>query len=224
MFTGIIEELGTLVDRIEVGTSLRLQIEAGKVLSDLNIDDSISIDGCCQTVTGVQPSVFEVIAVSETLKKTTLGSLAIGARVNLERAATLQTRLGGHLVQGHVDTRAKMVSVVPIGEGPGRSWEFHLSIPASLAIYAVPRGSVTVNGVSLTIAETYSATVEAQGDASGAEKLVDRRIKIAIIPHTFEKTNFGFLKEGDEVNLEMDVIAKMVEQFVKTSLDLRHDM
>jgi riboflavin synthase len=214
VFTGIIEELGTLVDRIEVGSSLRLQIEAGKVLSDLNIDDSISIDGCCQTVTGVKPSVFEVIAVSETLKKTTLGSLTIGARVNLERAATLQTRLGGHLVQGHVDARARIASVIPIGDGPGRSWEFHLSIPTTLAIYAVPRGSVTLNGVSLTIAETYSVPNEG-GEESSAGRFFDNRIKIAIIPHTFEMTNFGFLREGNEVNLEVDVIAKMVEQFVR---------
>ena len=196
MFTGIIEEVGTLVDRIDAGTSLCLKIEAEKVLSDLKIDDSISINGCCQTVVAVQPSVFEVIAVRETLQKTTLGSLKLGARVNLERAAMLSTRLGGHLVQGHVDARARLERILPL-DG---SWEFYFSIPESLIHYAVPVGSITLNGVSLTIAAIEGTTV-----------------KVAIIPHTHEVTNFGSLVAGDEVNVEMDVIAKMVEQFVNRS-------
>jgi riboflavin synthase len=200
VFTGIIEELGTLVDRIMIGSSLRLQIEAEKVLSDLKVDDSISINGCCQTVTVIEPSFFEVISVNETLKKTTLGEFPVGKRVNLERAATLATRLGGHLVQGHVDSRATLTEIVPL-DG---SWEFYFDIPKLLRVYAVPRGSITINGVSLTIAE-----ISAKG------------IKVAIIPHTFEKTDFQYLKTGDEVNVEMDVIAKMVEQFVAVGVASR---
>src|SRR5436190_23690497 len=106
MFTGLVEELGTLVDRKPQESSLRLQIEAQKVLSGTNLGDSIAVNGCCQTVIGLSPSGFEVIAVSETLEKTTLGSLKIGDKLNLERAATLETRLGGHLVQGHIDGTA----------------------------------------------------------------------------------------------------------------------
>ena len=196
MFTGIIEEVGTLVDRKVHGSSLRLQIEAEKVLTDLKIDDSISIDGCCQTVIEVKPSVFEVISVQETLQKTTLGSWKVGASVNLERAATLSTRLGGHLVQGHIDSRARVSKIVP----KDGSWEFFFEIPTRLMKYAVPVGSVTINGVSLTIAECGETW-----------------IKTAIIPHTFEKTNFQHLRPSDEVNLEMDAIAKMVEKFVAAS-------
>jgi riboflavin synthase len=137
VFTGLIEELGTLVDRKQEGTSVRLQIEAQKVLSDLKIDDSISVNGCCQTVVRVGPSVFEVIAVRETLLKTTLGSLTIGAALNLERAATLETRLGGHLVQGHVDGRA---SVREVRELDG-SWEYFFEIPEDLMKFIVSVGS-----------------------------------------------------------------------------------
>ena len=194
MFTGIVEEIGTLVDRKELGTSLCLKIEAEKVLSDLKIDDSISINGCCQTVIGLKASVFEVIAVQETLLKTTLGSLKVGAPVNLERAATLATRLGGHLVQGHIDSRAKLENIIPL-DG---SWEFYFSLPLALVRYAIPVGSITLNGVSLTIAG-----------------ISENVVKIAIIPHTFEMTNFRSLVAGDEVNVEMDVVAKMIERFVQ---------
>ncbi len=202
MFTGLIEELGTLVDRMNEGTSVRLQIEAEKVLSDLKIDDSISINGCCQTVVGLQPSAFEVIAVQETLQKTTLGSLTIGASLNLERAATLETRLGGHLVQGHIDGRAR---VQEIRELDG-SWEYFFEIPQAFGKYIVEVGSIAINGVSLTVANIERA--------KGEQSLI---IKIAIIPHTYRVTNFRYLRIGDEVNIETDVIAKMVEQFVSKS-------
>jgi riboflavin synthase len=194
VFTGLIEELGTLVDRKTEGTSVRLQIEAQKVLSDLKIDDSISINGCCQTVVRIEASAFEVIAVRETLQKTTLGSLKIGAALNLERAATLETRLGGHLVQGHVDGRASLKEIRAL-DG---SWEYYFEIPEAFIRYIVPVGSIAINGVSLTV-----ANIEA------------RTIKVAIIPHTHAVTNFKDLHPGDEVNIETDVIAKMVEQFVE---------
>jgi len=194
VFTGLIEELGTLVDRKTEGTSVRLQIEAQKVLSDLKIDDSISINGCCQTVVRVEASAFEVIAVRETLQKTTLGSLKIGAALNLERAATLGTRLGGHLVQGHVDGRASLKEIKEVGG----SWEYFFEIPEAFIRYIVPVGSIAINGVSLTVANIESRT-----------------IKVAIIPHTHAVTNFKDLHPGDEVNIETDVIAKMVERFVE---------
>jgi riboflavin synthase len=230
MFTGIIEELGTLVDRIEEGTSLRLQIEAERVFQEdgpngpkisengIKLGDSIAINGVCQTVVSVRPPFFEVIAVQETLQKTTLGSLTVGSgrvsgigyqvseelapdtrypipetRLNLERAATLQTRLGGHLVQGHVDGRASVHEIRDLGG----SWEFYFMLPSGFTRYIIPQGSVTLNGVSLTVA--------------AIEKSL---LKVAIIPHTYYHTNFQYLKVGDEVNVELDVIAKMVERLI----------
>jgi riboflavin synthase len=193
MFTGLIEELGTLVDRREEGSSLRLVIKAEEVLSDLKIDDSVSVNGCCQTAVLVDSPTFEVIAVSETLQKTTLGSLKIGEALNLERAVTLGTRLGGHLVQGHVDGVSQVLEIQDLGG----SWEYWFSLPREFRQYVVRVGSIAVNGVSLTVAD-----------------LEDDRFKTAIIPHTHAVTNFHDLKPGSEVNIEYDVMAKMVERML----------
>lgn len=193
MFTGLIEELGTLVDRTDEGSSLRLVIKAGKVLSDLKIDDSVAVNGCCLTAVTVSPATFEVIAVGETLQKTTLGSLKIGEALNLERAVTLATRLGGHLVQGHIDGTAKVLRINELGG----SWEFFFELPERFARYVIPQGSIAINGVSLTV-----ASIEAD------------RFKVAIIPHTFEVTTFHDLREGSHVNIEYDALVKMVEQLL----------
>jgi riboflavin synthase len=221
MFTGIIEELGTVVDQIAERSSVRLQIRADRVFREenpqgltaeagsesgengLKIDDSVSVNGVCLTVVAVRPPIFEVIAVQETLQKTTLGSLTVdwgnsaenGHRtVNLERAATLRTRLGGHIVQGHVDGTARIAEIRDLAG----SWEFYFELPPAMSRYVVPTGSVTLDGVSLTVAS-----------------IADSTLKVAIIPHTYRHTNFQYLKVGDRVNLEVDVIAKMVEQMVK---------
>lgn len=226
MFTGIIEELGTVVDQIAERSSVRLQIRADRVFREedaqpatagdgskngengLKIDDSIAVNGVCLTVVAVRPPIFEVIAVQETLQKTTLGSLTVewgksaenghasmvGPRtVNLERAATLRTRLGGHIVQGHVDGTARVTEIRDLAG----SWEYYFDLPEYLGRYVVPTGSVTLDGVSLTVA-----------------RISGRELKVAIIPHTYGHTNFQYLKVGDRVNLEVDVIAKMVEQMV----------
>ncbi len=220
MFTGIIEELGTLVELTAMGTSLCLKIEAERVFqgsgpsgpenqqNGLKIDDSIAINGVCQTVIAVHPPFFEVIAVRETLQKTTLGSLIVGTgdtggthpatRVNLERAATLQTRLGGHLVSGHVDGRARITEIRDV-DG---SWEFFFELPKPMARYVNPMGSITLDGVSLTIAEIV-------------DNDVSTTIKTAIIPHTYHHTNFQFLKVGNDVNVELDQIVKMVERLTQ---------
>jgi riboflavin synthase len=193
VFTGIIEELGTLIATTNVRSGLRLQFRAEKVLSDLKIDDSISINGVCQTVVAKEASFFEVISVAETLSKTTLRSLKIEEKVNLERAATLQTRLGGHLVQGHIDGVALTKGIQDI-DG---SWMFRFEMPEEFMRYIIPQGSIAINGVSLTVARI-----------SGNE------IAIAIIPHTFEMTNFKNLRIGDQVDIELDCIAKMVERLM----------
>lgn len=194
MFTGIIEEIGTCVVLQGVDTSLRLLFSAEKVLGDLKVDDSIAVNGVCLTVTSTDTTQFEAWAVAETLKKTTLGSLKVGDHVNLERAATLSTRLGGHLVQGHIDGLATVKEVKSAG---GESWEFFLEVPQEYTRYIVPRGSIAISGVSLTVAE-----------------VVGNVIKIAIIPHTYSETIFQWLREGDKVNIELDIIAKMVERLM----------
>lgn len=194
MFTGIIEEIGTCVVLQEVDTSLRLLFSAEKVLSDLKVDDSIAVNGVCLTVTSTDSTRFEAWAVAETLKKTTLGSLKVGDHVNLERAATLSTRLGGHLVQGHIDGLASVKEIISAG---GESWEFFFEMPQEHMRYIVPRGSIAINGVSLTVAEVVGSV-----------------IKIAIIPHTYSETIFQWLREGDKVNIELDIIAKMVERLM----------
>jgi riboflavin synthase len=135
-----------------------------------------------------------VWAVAETLKKTTLGSLKVGDCVNLERAATLSTRLGGHLVQGHIDGLATVNEITYAG---GESWEFYFELQTDGMHYIVPRGSIAINGVSLTVAEV-------EGNV----------IKIAIIPHTYSETSFQWLRIGDKVNIELDIIAKMVERLM----------
>jgi riboflavin synthase len=230
MFTGLIEELGTLVDLTTSGTSLCLKIEAGRIFSEgskeanisqngLKIGDSIAVNGVCLTATEVQPRIighalpfFQVTAVEETLGKTTFGSLivrnednasAIGTKVNLERAATLETRLGGHLVQGHVDGIA-VISNIRDANG---SWEFSFDIPAEMARFIVPKGSITIDGISLTVASIIPTPTE-----GGGQGVV---ITVAIIPHTYYHTNIQFLKIGDTVNVELDIIAKMVERLVK---------
>ena len=213
MFTGLIEELGTVVDLSTSGTSECLKIKAFGVFegsgsnpgegsqnlqNGLKIGDSIAVNGVCLTATTITPPYFEVTCVAETLAKTTLGSLTIGMNVNLERACTPATRLGGHLVTGHVDGKAK---VAEIREVDG-SWEFYFELPAGAERYVIARGSIAINGISLTVAEITREAAESRGAV----------IKIAIIPHTYSHTNVQSLKTGDEVNIELDQIAKMVEK------------
>jgi riboflavin synthase len=232
MFTGLIEELGTVVDLSPVGTSLCLKIEAERVFSGspdgpaderssakisqngLKIGDSIAVNGVCLTATLVKPPYFEVTAVEETLGKTTLGSLIKGMRINLERAATIETRLGGHLVQGHVDAVA---TVRDIRDADG-SWEFGFELPSGFDRYIVPKGSIALDGISLTVARIV---VNGERQRANEEPLATQHspltteIRVAIIPHTYHHTNVQFLNIGDRVNVELDVIAKMVERLVK---------
>ena len=195
MFTGIIEEIGTIA-RIKgsVAGAREIYIECRTVLGDLKLGDSLAVNGVCLTIVKRDRGNVAVEAVEETIKKTTLGKLNSGDSVNLERAASLNSRLGGHLVQGHVDATGKVVSI----EKLPKSWMFRFRMPRSMMKYIIPIGSVAVNGVSLTI----------------AEKLSDF-FKVAIIPHTFENTVFKYLRIGSEVNIEIDMIAKYVESLLR---------
>ena len=196
MFTGIIEELGRVREVEKRGGDARIVIEARLVTEDIHGGDSIAVNGVCLTALEVQKDSFAADVSRETLNRSTLGSLQSGARVNLERSVTPVTRLGGHLVQGHVDARGKFLGA----EAHGGSWTVRIAYPADIARYLVFKGSVAVEGISLTIAE-----------------LNDEFFAIAVIPKTWEVTNFSHLQPGDDVNLEADVIAKYVERIMLAS-------
>jgi riboflavin synthase len=196
MFTGIIEELGRVRVIEQRGEDARIVIEAQLVTEDTHDGDSIAVNGVCLTALAVQKDCFAADVSRETLNRSTLGRLRPGTAVNLERSVTPMTRLGGHLVQGHVDARGKFLGA----EAHGGSWTVGISYPPEIARYLVFKGSVAVEGISLTIAE-----------------LADDHFNIAIIPKTWDVTNFSQLQPGDEVNLEADVIAKYVERIMNTS-------
>lgn len=193
MFTGIIEELGSVRGIEERGENARIVIAAKIVTEGTNHGDSIAVNGVCLTALDIHDDSFAADVSRETLQRSTLGSLKPGASVNLERAVTPQTRLGGHMVQGHVDARGQFVSV----ESHGESWTLRIAFPPEIARYLVFKGSVAVEGISLTIAN-----------------LTEDYFEIAIIPKTMEVTNLSHLKPGDGVNLEVDVIGKYVERLL----------
>ena len=193
MFTGIIEELGSVRSVEERGENARIVIDARIVTDGTNHGDSIAVNGVCLTALDIHDDSFAADVSRETLLRSTLGSLKPGAPVNLERAVTPATRLGGHMVQGHVDARGQFVSV----ESHGESWTLRIAYPPEIARYLVFKGSVAVEGISLTIAN-----------------LADDYFEIAIIPKTWEVTNLSHLKPGDSVNLEVDVIGKYVERLL----------
>jgi len=195
MFTGIIEELGRVREVEKRGDDVRIVIEARTVTKGSANGDSISVNGVCLTALDVKSDSFAADVSKETLFRSTLGKLQAGSAVNLERAVTPATRLGGHIVQGHVDARGKFLA----SESHGESWTFRIAYPKEIARYLVFKGSVAVEGISLTIAN-----------------LTDDYFEIAVIPKTWEVTNFSQLKPGDEVNLEVDVIAKYVERILTT--------
>ena len=193
MFTGIIEELGKISALEKNGTGAKIRISA-KIVTDGTVEgDSIAVNGVCLTVLEVTESSFAADVSEETLKRSTLSSLKVGSAVNLERAVTPSTRLGGHLVQGHVDAAGKFLSAVQAGD----FWTVRIAYPREIGQYLVYKGSISVEGISLTIAN-----------------LTDDYFEIAIIPQTWALTNLSTLKNGDAVNLEADVIAKYVERIM----------
>ena len=193
MFTGIIEELGKIAAVENLLAGSRITIAASLVTSDIAGGDSISVNGVCLTAIDVSPASFSVDVSPETLERSTLGSLNAGSPVNLERAVTPATRLGGHIVQGHVDGRGTFISA----ESQGDFWTVRIGFPPELARYFVPKGSVAVEGISLTIAA-----------------LDQNSFDIAVIPKTWEMTNLSHLAPESSVNLEADIIAKYVERMV----------
>ncbi len=193
MFTGIIEEIGTVTGISPKGGGVTLHIKAPASVTELKINDSVAVNGVCLTVVSTSGDSFDAVAVEETLKKTTLGGLAAGRKVNLELPLRFNDRLGGHLVLGHVDT----VGVVTGRMERETSWIFTISVPPEFRKYTVPVGSIAIDGVSLTIAEVTADAV-----------------RVSIIPHTMEKTIFPSYESGSRVNLEFDIVGKYIERMV----------
>ena len=200
MFTGLVEELGELTGRQDGPDTARITVRGPLTGSDAAAGDSIALNGVCLTVVEVRGGEFDVDVIGETLRRSSLGRVAVGDRVNLERAARLGDRLGGHLVQGHVDGTGTVLSRTP--PTGSRGWELvRFGMPARLARYVVEKGSITVDGVSLTVVQV------------GVDEF-----SIGLIPTTREVTTLGFRRPGELVNLEVDVVAKYVERLVAPHL------
>ncbi len=194
MFTGIVEELGHVESVEPRGEGARIRIQARTVTEDACEGDSIAVNGVCLTALDVCAGSFAADCSGETLRRSTLGSLGPGSPVNLERAATPATRLGGHIVQGHMDARGKFISATD----HGGSWTVRIAYPPEMRRYLVFKGSVAVEGISLTVAG-----------------LTNDYFEIAVIPKTWQVTNLSALRPGDPVNLEADIIAKYVERMLE---------
>jgi len=193
MFTGIIREIGKVERAQRIGGGLRITVHAPKSASELKVNDSVSVNGVCQTVIECNDTRFTVEAVEETLSKTTLANLRDGSLVNLELPLRLDDRIGGHLVQGHVDGIGTVASVHELLN----SWLVTIDVPQEFLRYVIPVGSIAIDGVSLTIAS-----------------LRQSQITVSLIPHTLEETTFKSLRAGSKVNLEFDLIGKYVERLV----------
>jgi riboflavin synthase len=199
MFTGIVEELGEIVEVTGLGDSARLVVRGKLVTSDAKHGDSIAVNGVCLTVVDLDDGTFGADVMNETLVRSSLAALVPGSPVNLERPVTMATRLGGHLVQGHVDGVGTVVA-----REPSEHWEIvRISLPAELDRYVVEKGSITVDGISLTVVEVLPPTGGGPGEFS-----------VSLIPTTLALTTLGTKGPGSPVNLEVDVVAKYVEKLV----------
>jgi riboflavin synthase len=195
MFTGIIEELGTVASLEARSAGARLVIECHTVLADATEGSSIAVNGVCLTALALTPNSFAADLAPETLARTNLGDLVPGARVNLERPVTPATRLSGHIVQGHVDATGVLIALDELGDG---NWWLKLQVPEGLDRYLVHKGSIAIDGISLTIAALEPGPT----------------VGVTIIPHTFKHTSLGQAKLGSRLNVEVDVLAKHVEKLL----------
>jgi riboflavin synthase len=199
MFTGIVEEIGSLRAYEPTG----IVIEAQHILEDLNIKDSISVDGICLTVTERGENWFRVDTMPETLRRTRLGSLQVGDPINLERSLLANGRMGGHMVQGHVEACVPILELSVDGIGLDVIFE----LPKQLKSYIVPKGFIALNGISLTVVDVW-----------------DDRFSISLIPYTREHTNFGQARVGSQINVETDIIGRYVAQFLKAGAVIKEDL
>jgi riboflavin synthase len=203
MFTGIIEEVGEVVGINDQGDFRTIRVRGNRVFDDLRLGSSIAVNGVCLTVRTIEGNVFSAEMSRETLDRTSLGSLAPGCIVNLERPMRADSRFGGHIVQGHVDGLGRIVHF----NREGDAWDLAVEYPSSAGRYIVEKGSISVDGISLTVASLKGP----------------RTFSVAIIPHTFENTNLKAAKAGDPVNLEFDIVAKYVENLLSRTHAIRND-
>lgn len=198
MFTGLVEEIGRLQGRESFRGGAKLVISAGELLEEAAVGDSIAVNGVCLTVTELAAGSFSAVVMPETLRKSNLGALTPGEELNLERALPLGGRLGGHLVSGHIDATGTLVRCYP----EGNAVVMHFRIPAELQRYLIPKGSIAVDGISLTIAQ-----------------LNPEGFSVSVIPHSAAQTTLGRMKIGATVNLEVDLIGKYVERLLEPYLE-----
>jgi riboflavin synthase len=198
MFTGLIQELGTIVSITSNTEGKEFVIRAPGLIKEIQIDDSVATNGVCLTATKIQGDTFRVQAVHVTLEKTSIGYLKPNDKVNLELSLRPQDRLGGHFVQGHVNALGKIKQISKTGQ----NWEIEVSFPPELRKYMISEGSVALDGISLTVARLTPAT-----------------LTVTIIPHTLEKTSLSTKKIGDHINIEVDMIAKYIENFLRFNKD-----
>ena len=212
MFTGIVEELGRVVRLETAEDCARLTVEAPTVTQDASLGDSISVNGCCLTVAAMHGNTFTADLMAETLTRTTLGSQAPGDPVNLERALRATDRLGGHIVQGHVDATAEVLD-----RSHGEHWDLlRVGLPREIARYVAVKGSVALDGVSLTVVDVEDAQHNAP-DASPTPG-AGASLSVGLIPETLRRTTLGTRRPGERVNLEVDVMAKYAERLLGARL------
>lgn len=195
MFTGLIQDTGTVLSVTPNREGREFVIET-QLAREIKIDDSVATNGVCLTATQVTPTSYRCQAIPMTLEKTNLGELKAGSKVNLELSLRASDRLGGHMVQGHVNAVGKIIDIKDLG----KTWEFGISFPGELRKYMISEGSIALDGISLTIA-----------------RLAEDKLTVAIIPHTLEKTTLGVKKVGDSINVEVDMVAKYIENFLTRS-------
>jgi riboflavin synthase len=203
MFTGIVEELGTVAAMTTRATGARIAVRCATVLSDAGEGVSIAVNGVCLTALDIRPDSFSADVAPETLRRTNLGALAAGSRVNLERPLSPTGRLSGHIVQGHVDGTGEFLGLEALGDD---NWWLRVRVPAELDPFLVFKGSIAIDGISLTIAALESDV-----------------LSVTIIPHTFRNTTLGGYKPGARINLECDVLAKHVEKLLR-KLDVKQPL
>ena len=195
MFTGIIEEISKVIEFVHLSNGAQIKVQCSKVLEGTKIGDSISINGCCQTVTEIGEDFFTADVSAETLNVSNFSELKIGTLVNLERALTPSSRMGGHIVQGHIDCTGKFLIYEKLSDFYNLTFE----IPAEALKYIVKKGSIAINGVSLTVANI-------QGNL----------MKVAVIPHTYQNTTLSNLRSNETVNIETDILGRYVEKFLSS--------
>jgi len=196
MFTGLVEEMGKINETKAAGDGKRISISCEKVLDDLKVKESISVNGVCLTVVNTSKKSFDVDVINETVRRSNIGDLRVGDKVNLERPLLLADRLGGHIVQGHVDGTARIRSHIKGANGSTLTIE----LADNLREFVVEKGSITLDGISLTVTE-----------------LQDDQLSVALIPHTLETTTIGFKEKGDVLNVEVDILGKYVKNMLNNS-------